>query len=68
MTKQYFWGAQAVSLQRSAACRTHLFADEGTDTNMFAASCREVQTGNLCSPLFDSHRYSAIIDPESVRG
>jgi hypothetical protein len=50
-----FWGAQAASLQRSAACRTHFFADGGDEHSKFAASCREQQAGSassLCSSEF----------------
>src|SRR5207253_3886954 len=37
------WGAQAASLQGSAACRTQ-------PQNTFPAGCRKRQAGSLCSP------------------
>src|SRR5207253_5083947 len=45
-----FWGAQAASLQRSAACRTHSAPFRVRDQPTFAASCRELQASSLCSP------------------
>ena len=45
-----FWGAQASSLQSSAACRRHSVRRALNCTKEFSASCRKRQAGSLCSP------------------
>jgi hypothetical protein len=55
MAKASFWGAQAASLQSSAACRRHRLRIRlpGHAKN-FSASCRKGQAGSLCSPEKDA--------------
>src|SRR4029450_10922826 len=53
--KSASWGAQAASLQSSAACRRHESAAKTFDfecSKVFSASCRKEQAGSLCSPDF----------------
>ena len=51
MAKATFWGAQAASLQSSAACRRdRLRTRLSGHAKKFSASCRKGQAGSLCSP------------------
>jgi len=45
-----FWGAQAASLQRLAACRTPSVHDVNGPKRGWRQSCRQLQAGSLCSP------------------
>src|SRR5215831_15109172 len=51
MAKASFWGAQAASLQSSAACRRRRLRTRlSRHAKKFSASCRKGQAGSLCSP------------------
>jgi hypothetical protein len=51
----FFWGAQAASLQFAAACREHSPIAPPTFTTIHPASCRMVQASSLRSPDLTIH-------------